>query len=88
MTNNSVEPDGFRQWIASRRDVQPPEHLSDQIMRRVREGQSLQREVAWLRLVHRIERSRLARCCVCSGALAVGGIPFLFLAYVAKFLSH
>jgi hypothetical protein len=40
-----------------------------------------------LRLIQWIEHSRAARCAVCGGALAIGGLPYVFLAYVAQFVT-
>jgi hypothetical protein len=45
------------------------------------------RTIWWLRLILWIEHSRLARWAVCGGALAIGGLPFVFLAYVAQFVT-
>ena len=77
----------YEQWLAKRRNVSPPAPLADQIMSRVADSQSQQQEIWWLLLIHWIEHSRAARWAVCGGALAVGGLPFFFLAYVAQFLT-
>ena len=82
MTN---EP--YKQWLAKRREETPPATLTDQIMSRVVELDH-QRQTIWrLRLMRRIEESRVSRWAVCGSALAVGSLPFVFLAYVAKFVT-
>ena len=77
----------YEKWLAERRDVSPPATLADQIMSQVSELERQRRDIWWLRLVWRIERSRAARWAVCGGALAVGCLPFVFLAHVAKFVT-
>jgi hypothetical protein len=82
MTENPYE-----QWLAERRKVSPPATLADQIMSQVAELERQRRGVWWLRLVQRIEHSRPARWAVCGAALAIGCVPFVFLAHVAKFVT-
>jgi hypothetical protein len=77
----------YEQWLAKRRSVSPPASLADQIMSQVANLEHQRREIWWLLLVWRIERSRAARWAVCGGALAIGGSPFVFLAYVAPFVT-
>jgi hypothetical protein len=77
----------YEQWLAKRRSVSPPASLADQIMSQVANLEHQRREIWWLLLVWRIERSRAARWAVCGGALAIGGSPFVFLAYVAQFVT-
>jgi hypothetical protein len=77
----------YEQWLAERREISVPTTLADQIMSQVSELERQRRDIWWLRLVWRIERSRAARCAVCGGALAVGCLPFVFLAHVAKFVT-
>ena len=77
----------YEQWLAERRDVVPPVALADQIMSRVEKMERHRRDIWWLRLIWRIERSRAARWAVCGGALAIGCLPFVFLAHVAKFVT-
>jgi hypothetical protein len=77
----------YEQWLAERRDVSPPATLADQIMSQVASMERQRRDVWWLRLVWRIERSRAARWAVCGGALAIGSLPFVFLARVAQFVT-
>ena len=77
----------YAQWLAKRRDVSPPATLADQIMCQVAELERQRRDIWWLRLVQRIERLRAARWAVCGGALAIGGLPFVFLAHVARFVT-
>jgi hypothetical protein len=74
----------YEQWLADRREVSPPATLPDQIMSQVAELERERRDVWWLRLVQRIERSRAARWVVCGGALAIGALPFVFLAHAAQ----
>ena len=82
MTNRPYE-----KWLAERREISPPATLADQIMSQVAELERQRRNLWWLRLVQRIEQSRAALWAVCGGALAIGCLPFVFLARVAQFVS-
>jgi hypothetical protein len=82
MTDNPYE-----KWLAERREVSPPATLADEIMSQVTELERRRRGLLWLRVVQRIEQSRAARWAVCGGALAVGCLPFVFLARVAQLVS-
>ena len=77
----------YEQWLAERREVSPPATLADQIMSQVTELERLRRGLWWLRMVQRIEQSRAARWAVCVGALAIGCLPFVFLAHAAQLVS-
>jgi hypothetical protein len=77
----------FEQWLAERRQVSPPAGLADQIMSQVAEFERGRRDLWWLLVVQRIEQSRAARWAVCGGALAIGCLPFVFLAYVSQLLT-
>ncbi len=77
----------YDEWLSERRAVQPPADLTDQVMRRVHAMDLQQRGGLWLRLVDRIERSRAARWSLCGGALAVGSLPFFFLAHLVGLLG-
>jgi len=77
----------YEEWLAKGRNVSPPASLADQIMSRVANLERQQREIWWLVLIQRIERSRPLRFAVCGGALAIGGLPYFFLAYVAQFVT-
>ena len=77
----------YEQWLAERRAVSPPATLADDIMSQVAELDRQRRTLWWLRMVQRIEQSRAARWAVCGGALAVGCLPFVVLASVAKLVS-
>jgi hypothetical protein len=82
MTDNPYE-----QWLTKCRDVSPPESLADHIMSQVA-NLGHQRQITWQsRLIPQIEQSPAARWVVCGGALAIGGSPFIFLAYVAQLLT-
>jgi hypothetical protein len=76
----------YEKWLAERRDVSAPATLADQIMTQVAEVDRQRRELWWLRVVQRIEQSRAARWAVGGGALAIGCLPFVFLAHVAGLL--
>ena len=82
MTENPYE-----QWLAKCREASAPAALADRIMSQVAELERLRRNVWWLRLVQRIEQSRAARWAVCGGALAIGCLPFVFLARAAQLMS-
>ena len=77
----------YDKWLAERREVSPPATLSDQVMSQVANMERLRRDIWWLRLVQRIEHSRAARWAVCGGALAIGCLPFVFLARAAQLVS-
>jgi len=77
----------YEEWLAKGRNVSPPASLVDQIMSHVANLERQHRDIWWLRLIQWIEHSRAARWAVCGGALAIGGLPFFFLAYVAQFLT-
>ena len=74
----------YEKWLAERREVSPPAKMADQIMSQVAELERWRRDLWWVRLVQRIEQSRAARWAVCGGALAVGCLPFVFLARAAQ----
>jgi hypothetical protein len=74
----------YDQWLAERREVSPPVTLADQIMSQVANMERQRRDIWWLSLVWRIERSRACRWAVYGGALAVGVMPFVVLARVAQ----
>ena len=77
----------YEQWLAKRRNVSPPVSLVDEIMSQVANLERLRRDIWWLRFIQWTEHSRAARWAVCGGALAIGGSPFVFLAYVAQFVT-
>ena len=77
----------YEEWLAERRKVSPPATLADQIMSQVAELERQRRDIWWLRVIQLIEQSRAARWAVCGGALAVGCLPFVVLASVAKLVS-
>ena len=77
----------LRRWLAKRRQLSPPATMTDEIMSRVVKLEGRRRDIWWLRLAQRIEQSRPARWAVCGGALFVGSVPFVFLAYVAKLVT-
>ncbi len=77
----------YERWLAECRKVSPPENLAGQIMSHVAEIEQQRQRVWWLRFVQLIERSRAARWAACGSALAIGCLPFVFLAYVAKLVT-
>ena len=77
----------YEQWLAERREVSPPATLADQILIQVANMERQRRDIWWLRVVQRIEQSRAARWAVCGGALAIGCLPFVFLARFAQLVS-
>ena len=78
--------DFYSQWLAERRELFPPPTFTDQIMNQVVELERRRQSIWWLRLIQRVEHSRTGRWAVCGGALAVGSLPFVFLAQVAQFV--
>lgn len=87
MTDVTTDPNPFEHWLAERREICPPSDLSAQVMDQIVELEGRRHQIWSLLLIQRIERSRTARWAVCGGALAIGGLPYLFLAHVAKFLT-
>ena len=85
MTQKTRAQKHYEQWLAERREDHPPAHLADQIMSHVMELERQRQNIWWLRLVQQIERSRVARWCVCGGALAIGSLPFFFFARASSF---
>jgi hypothetical protein len=79
MTNRPYE-----QWLMERREVAPPAVMADQIMNQVANMDRQRRDIWWLYLVWRIERSRAVRWAVYGGAVAVGVLPFVLLARAAQ----
>jgi hypothetical protein len=77
----------YDEWLAKCREVSAPTDLADRIMSQVANMEHQRQSLLWLRLVQRIERSRASRWAVCGGALAVGCVPFAFLAHVAQFVA-
>ena len=77
----------YEKWLAERRERSPPATLTDQIMSQVVDLERQRRNLWWLRVIQLIEQSRAARWTVCGGALAVGCLPFVVLASVAKLVS-
>ena len=84
MTQERSEQNPYEHWLAERRDAGPGLSLADEVMAQVSDIERQRQGIWWLLLVERIERSRAARWAVCSGALVVGGLPFLFLAHVSS----
>jgi hypothetical protein len=72
----------YDEWLAERRQISPPATLANQIMNQVAKLERQRRENLRLRLIQRIEHSRGLRWAVCSGAIAIGSLPFVFLAHV------
>jgi len=87
MTDESCEQETYQRWLLKHRDAAPPSSLTDQVMASVADLESEHRVILWLSLVQRIQHLRVARWAMCSIALAIGSVPFLFLAYVAEFLK-
>ena len=85
MTDKPTEQNPYEHWLAERRDACPPADLSDRVMNQVVELEHRRHSIWWLRLIEQIERRRAARWAVCCVALAIGGLPYLFLAHVPSF---
>jgi hypothetical protein len=77
----------YDEWLAKRRNVSPPAPLADQIMSRVATLERQRQNIWWLLVIQSIEHSRPLRWAVCGTALAIGGLPFVFLAYAFQFLT-
>ena len=74
----------YDEWIANRRAAEPSRELTDRVMAAVEE-RDVQRK-RYVRLADRMNESRPARWAACLTASLVGSLPFLLVAYVAKFL--
>ena len=74
----------YDEWIANRRAAEPSRELTDRVMAAVEE-RDVQR-TRYVRLADRMNESRPARWAACLTASLVGSLPFLLVAYVAKFL--
>ena len=74
----------YDEWIANRRAGEPSRELTDRVMAAVEE-RATQRE-HYVRLADRMNQSRPTRWAACLAASLVGGLPFLYLAYVAELL--
>ena len=85
MTDKPRKQDPYEDWLAERREICPPAIFSEQVMSHVAELARQRHEVWWWLLVEQIERRRAARWAVCCLALAIGGLPYLFLAHVSSF---
>ncbi len=74
----------YQRWLDQRRGEQPRGDLTDRVMAAVTQadvGQSTSRlaiALTW------IDRSRPRRLAACTGALLVGSMPFLYVAYMAQ----
>lgn len=78
----------YDDWIADRRTISTSSDLTDRVMNSI-EMENLQPVQLGrvVRLAHRMNESRPARWAACTAALCIGFLPFLFVAYVAKFLQ-
>ncbi len=85
MTDKPTEQNPYEHWLSERREACPPAALTDQIMNQVVEFEHRRQGVGWLLLVEQMERRRAVRWAVCGGALAIGVLPYLFLAHVPSF---
>ena len=75
----------YQVWLEERRAVDPPDELSDRVMRLVTESQTAQRQVLAIWIANRVERSRLARYLACITAMLIGSVPFVtFVAYLLQ----
>ena len=74
----------YRSWLQHRRDRRPDSDLSDRIMASVSKTEMTRRVSRLLALVMWIDRSGIRRLTACLVALAVGSLPFVYLAYISK----
>ena len=71
------------EWIAHRRDVNPPCELTDRIMAVVEKRAQQQRPA---RFSDRVKNSPPIHWTACLSALLIGCLPFLYVAYEAKLI--
>ena len=74
----------YEEWLADRRSALPSPDLAERLMEAVE--QRATRRIGAVRLADRMNESKLARFAACTTALAVGSLPFFFVAYVAELL--
>ena len=77
----------YEQWRYGRRMESVSEDFSNQVMTRIAALEHQRYSILWIRCIETIENSRALQWAVCSGALAVGAVPFFFLAYVSKIVN-
>ena len=74
----------YDEWIANRRDVEPPCGLADRVMDEViHQDARLHHRV---RLTERMNNIIPARWAACLSASLVGSLPFFYVAYAARLL--
>ena len=79
----------YREWIERRRNVDAPSEFSDRVMQSIEELKlSTEEDRRSSPLLHAINESWLGQTAICLAALAVGMIPFVFTAYLAKFIAY
>ena len=72
-------------WLAERQSVEPSNKMADRVMAALesKEVQSVRR----LRFAERINASQPARYAACLASMAVGSLPFVFVAsYMTQFV--
>ena len=76
----------YDEWIAYRRAAEPSLDLSDRVMAAVEERDAQPK--VYVSLADGMHQSQTARWAACFAAMLVGSLPFLYVAYVAKFLAY
>ena len=74
----------YQHWLEHRRSTRSDPNLTDRVMAsitRTSVGRPASRGVL---LLMWMDRSRLRRFAACIGALLVGSVPFVYLAYISQ----
>ncbi len=74
----------YDEWVADRQSAKPSCDLTDRVMAAVNERDV--HRAPHVRLADRVNESGPARWAACLAASLVGGLPFLYVAYVAEVL--
>ena len=74
----------YQHWLKQRRSERPDPELSDRVMAAVTQVDISQPGSRLVLVLMWIECSRLRRLSACVGALLVGSMPFIYLAYISQ----
>ena len=74
----------YQHWLKQRRSERPDPELSDRVMAAVSGADISQPASRVVLVLMWVERSRLRRLSACVGALMVGSMPFIYLAYISQ----
>jgi len=81
-----TDDDIYQQWLARRHSDTVDAGLTDRVMEAIAQSAWVRVTSRRLRLLTWIERSRMRCAAACGGALLVGSLPFVYLAYICQAL--